>query len=849
MKNLFCISVIVFLFSNASAQSVFKDSLSGFNVSKVVLEAHLRGFDVLDTKAFVKHKEREFITTKFKMTPTSNPVVVMNNNNSTGKYGTNLTANAPCLNEGFEGLPQGALSATSGWTSSIANMVLPYSILCSPNPGGFSANSFYNTVLPTPVNDANCNNVPTSPFGGNNVVLINNSGIPATNVKIKQTFQVTTSNFIYEYAYKAVSNGATHLCCDAPSFIFNFYDCSGNIISASSRTLSPNLNSCNWPTPSTTWSLNVSGLAYTPNWVIISENLSSYIGSCVTVEVIASGCTAGAHFGYCYYDANCANQGIIANDQVVSSGSYTSCVGTATLSGFSGFNSYAWQGPASSGISGSTNSFVTTNTPGNYTLTASIGSLVTTQTLNLSISNDPGLSISGSNTVCLGNSMTLQAVGSSGSTYTWTTIPNNPSTFLQSISITPTAAVIYSVVSTNSLGCMFFASNSISVLTTPTVTILSPSAALCPGQSVSLFASSGPVASYSWSNGANQAYITVSPSVSTVYTATVINQAGCKKSAFTSIYVYPSPQMHMTVSSPSICAGRSVVLNSGGTGIISYAWNTGSLTPYISVTPSITTVYSATVTNSNGCQQSMSNTITVYPLPQIQIVGSNSAVCAGQAVNFIVIGTNIGSILWNTGASTQSISMSPSQNSVYSVSVTSAAGCVSTDSKTIQVLPLPQMQVTVSSPSICLGSIAHLNASGANLISYQWSTGAGVQNIVVSPTVTTHYSVLGTDNYGCTVIDSAIVRIVICADTTNITGIKNYSGSNTGLIIFPNPSSDSFTIKGYNSESAELINELGQIIRLINLSVENNYSTTISGLAKGVYVVRNNYSSYKVIVK
>jgi len=70
----------------------------------------------------------------------------------------------------------------------------------------------------------------------------------------------------------------------------------------------------------------------------------------------------------------------------------------------------------------------------------------------------------------------------------------------------------------------------------------------------------------------------------------------------------------------------------------------------------------------------------------------------------------------------------------------------------------PNPPISVNDVEICEGDNAILTATGGT--SYIWNTGAPSNPLIVSPSSTTTYIVTGTDNNGCSNIDSATVEII-----------------------------------------------------------------------------------------
>ncbi|HQV97874.1 MAG TPA: hypothetical protein PLE29_09435, partial [Saprospiraceae bacterium] len=125
---------------------------------------------------------------------------------------------------------------------------------------------------------------------------------------------------------------------------------------------------------------------------------------------------------------------------------------------------------------------------------------------------------------------------------------------------------------------------------------------ICAGASATLTASGG--TSYIWSTAATTAGISVTPTGTTTYTVTVTNTNGCTDTEVTTITVNPLPTAAISIAETSgttnndgiICTGATSTLTASGGTI--YVWSTAATTAGISVTPTGTTTYTVTVTNT-----------------------------------------------------------------------------------------------------------------------------------------------------------------------------------------------------------------------------------------------------------
>ena len=272
----------------------------------------------------------------------------------------------------------------------------------------------------------------------------------------------------------------------------------------------------------------------------------------------------------------------------------------------------------------------------------------------------------------------------------------------------------------------------------PSTATITPSGNVAFCNSGVLTASPG--LSYVWSNGATTQSITVTTSDS--YWVTVIDTNGSTSSLPTIVTVNALPNASISASSPTtFCQGGSVTLTASSGS--SYLWSNGLTNQSISVNS--TGAYSATVTGSNGCSilsNSVNVTVTPSPSPVISASGPLTF-CDRDSV--ILTSTSGASYRWNTGATTQSITVKVSGS--YFVAVNGVNGCSSTSSaSTVTVNTLPVSSISAGgSTSFCQGNILNLTASNGS--SYLWSTGETSQSIVVS--TTGNYTVVVTDAIGC----------------------------------------------------------------------------------------------------
>ena len=339
----------------------------------------------------------------------------------------------------------------------------------------------------------------------------------------------------------------------------------------------------------------------------------------------------------------------------VAATSQTICNGSpATITG-SGATTYSWSsGPTTASI---TVSPATTTT---YTVTGTSGGCSKTATSIVTVNPLPPVAAT-SQTICNGSPATI--TGSGATTYSWSSGPTTAS-----ITVSPATTTTYTVTGTSG-GCSKTATSIVTVNPLPSVAATSQT--ICNGSPATITGSGA--TTYSWSSGPTTASITVSPTTTTSYTVTG-TASGCTNSAISTITVNPLPSVAAT--SQTICNGSPASIT--GSGATTYSWSSGPTTASITVSPATTTSYTVTGT-SGGCSKTATSTVTVNPLPTI--TATSVTICAGQPAT--ITGSGALTYLWNTGATTASLTVSPATTTTYTITGTDINSCSDTATATV----------------------------------------------------------------------------------------------------------------------------------------------------------------------
>ncbi len=321
-------------------------------------------------------------------------------------------------------------------------------------------------------------------------------------------------------------------------------------------------------------------------------------------------------------------------------------------------------------------------------------------------------------------------------------------------------------------GCTNVYSTEISVLPQSGVLNISDNTSICLGESTTLVASGG--ISFSWSSdpagfSSNEESVEVSPSETTTYTVT---SPGCNNDLIASVTVTVNelPNISVTPNEPTACPGNPVLLTASGA--LTYNWSpsdglSSTTGATVDAQPSITTVYTVTGADANGCENISS--VTVDDPIVLNIVSDGpTTICEGDEINLILdAGSGFSSYDWNSGADSQTINVT--ESGTFTVTVTNAQGCNASDEITIEIVN----DITANAGAdveICSGTSIMLTASGGS--NFMWSpssdlSDASIANPIASPAVTTEYIVSVTEGT-CEDQDTVLVE-VLESPTINLT--------------------------------------------------------------------------------
>jgi uncharacterized protein (TIGR02145 family) len=390
--------------------------------------------------------------------------------------------------------------------------------------------------------------------------------------------------------------------------------------------------------------------------------------------------------------------------------------------------------------------------------------------------------------VLIGGSPTASGGSGSGYSYIWSPSGTLSNAAVENPIATPVSTETYNVTVSDDNGCS--ASDAMTVIVSNPEASAMNDSPVCQGEDIQLDGSPSGMASYNWSGPDDFSSTEENPVINSVttlaegtYNLTVTDSYGCTGVASTTVTVYENPTANAG-SDEIICEGASIGIGgsptaSGGSGSYTYAWSpsTGLSSTTVadpSASPGSTETYTVTVADANGCTASDNMTVTVSPAPIVD-AGSDETICEGSNVEIGGSPTASGgsgsgyTYAWNPSTGLNNTTFenpiaSPASTETYSVAVTDGNGCSATD-EIIVTVNSPVASVSYNDP-VCVGSDLLLDGGPSGMASYDWDGADGFSSSDEDPSimdVTTAasgtYSLTVTDNYGCTSVTSTSITI------------------------------------------------------------------------------------------
>ena len=376
----------------------------------------------------------------------------------------------------------------------------------------------------------------------------------------------------------------------------------------------------------------------------------------------------------------------------------------------------------------------------------------------------PTAEISGGNTVCEGQSASIQFNGTSGATVTYTINGGAPQTALLNgglftLNTGPLSAnTTYALVSASLDGCSQNLSGSTTVSVTPAPTAsIGGGGTACVGTPVNVTFTGTPNATvtYTVNGGGNQTIqldgtgaASLAATASATYALVSVTNGTCSQAQSGSVSVTLSPAPTVGIGgSTAICQGGSATVTFTGTAnaTVTYTVNGGGNqtiqldgTGAASLAATATATYALVSVALNGCSQPVSGsaTVTVSSTLSVNATATPNPVCEGGTLTLQAQASGSTGPLtyawtgpngFQAGTATATRTVGPNDGGVYQVTVTDASQCQATASTpAVTVHERVRLQAMTPSQAICAGTDFTLSATatGSNL-TYQWYRSLG----------------------------------------------------------------------------------------------------------------------------
>lgn len=164
-----------------------------------------------------------------------------------------------------------------------------------------------------------------------------------------------------------------------------------------------------------------------------------------------------------------------------------------------------------------------------------------------------------------------------------------------------------------------------------------------------------------------------------------------------------------------------------------------------------------------SCDSLVITTLIVDTLPVITIKSNDTTICAGSSVSIGVISS--GSYSWSNGSTTNVITVNPTSNQTYYVTVTNSSSCYITDSIHISINPVPTIPFQ-NTYTICYGQNITIQLPGE--YNYLWNDLNTDSTRTFAPTNTSNYSVDVINSFGCSTTYFTTINVYLSDVKINI---------------------------------------------------------------------------------
>jgi gliding motility-associated-like protein len=406
-----------------------------------------------------------------------------------------------------------------------------------------------------------------------------------------------------------------------------------------------------------------------------------------------------------------------------------------------------------------------------------------TQIMTTKIIGTPQPTITGDDSVCVGDISIYGTDTIAGLTYQWQVTNGSitGATDQQAVSIqwpANSTTGIISLTVTNTSGCDTTFSKTLPVNNKP-APIITGADSVCAFKSTNYFTANTAGNTYQWivSGGAvtagsntNAVSILWSSAGAGNISLTVTNDKGCDSTVSLPVLIHPTP-LPVITGADSVCAFKSFNYSTANFAGYVYQWNisggaitSGNNTNVVSILWGAAGVgnISLTVTNDKGCDSAVNMSLIIHPTPAPTITGSDS-VCAFKPFNYSTSNIAGNTYQWNVtggtitaGNNTNAVTVlwGPSGAADIQLTVTNNKGCDSAINLPV-IIHLTPAPIITGSDSVC--AFKSFSYSTPNIVgnTYQWNVTGGTITVGNNTNaVTVLWGIAGAANIQLTVTNN-----------------------------------------------------------------------------------------------